>query len=125
MGSVISEIMGQVLDEEDSKEYCDLPAVAEDAVPMYVASNCDRFNGASVFLYPNLLKEFAENIGGNFYILPSSVHELIFVPESEYTDIGYMKMMVQEINASEVRDEEVLSDNIYFYDRAYDRVVLL
>ena len=92
---------------------------------MYVATNYEKLNGASVLLYPNLLRDFAEQIRSDFYILPSSIHEVIFVPESAGMDIEYMKTMVQEINVTQVADEEILSDNVYFYNRACDRVEMM
>ncbi len=125
MESVMVEMMEDMLDAGDSGEFYDMPAVTEDVFPMYVASNHDRLNGASVLLYPNLLRDFAECIGSDFYILPSSIHELIFLPDTEDMDVEYMKMMVQGINGSEVAEEEVLSDNVYFYSRAYDRVEIV
>jgi len=46
--------------------------------------------------------------------LPSSIHEFIFVPE-QFGDIGKITNMVRNINASEVSESEVLSNNIYHY----------
>lgn len=125
MESVIAEIMEDMSDAGDSGEFYDMPAAADDVFPMYVASNCDRLNGASVLMYPKLLRDFAERIGSDFFILPSSVHELIFLPETDDVDIEYMKTMVRDINDSEVAENEVLSDNVYFYSRAYDRVEMM
>lgn len=125
MGSVMAEIMGSALDAEDSNELYDMAVDMGDIMPMYVASNYERLNGASVLLYPNMLRDFAKRIGFDFYILPSSVHELIFVLDFGYMDAECMKTMVQEINATEVEDDEILSDNIYYYSRAYDRVEMM
>lgn len=125
MGSMMAGIMEDMLDAADSGKFYDMPAITEDAFPMYIATNYDRLNGASVLLYPNLLRDFAGRIGSDFYILPSSVHELIFVPAFGYMDAGDLKMMVQEVNGSEVADDEILSDSVYFYSRAYDRVEMV
>lgn len=125
MESVIAEMMEDMPDAGDLEEFYDMPAVTEDAFPMYVASNYDRLNGASVLMYPKLLRDFAERIGSDFFILPSSVHELIFLPDTDGVDIEYMKTMVRDINGSEVAENEVLSDNVYFYSRAYDRVEMM
>ena len=125
MGNVMAEIMEVMLDAEDSKEFYDMAVDTEDRFPMYVATNYEKLNGASVLLYPNLLRDFAEQIRSDFYILPSSIHEVIFVPESAGMDIEYMKTMVQEINVTQVADEEILSDNVYFYNRACDRVEMM
>lgn len=125
MGSVVAEIMERELDAEDSNEFYDMAVDTENMMSMYVASNYERLNGASVLLYPNLLRDFAERIGADFYILPSSIHELIFLSESAGIGSESLKMLVQEVNATEVEDDEILSDNIYFYSRAYDRVEMM
>lgn len=123
--SVIVEMMEDIPDTGDSEEFYDMPVATEGVSPMYVASNQDRCNGASVLLYPDLLRDFAECIGSDFFILPSSVNELIFLPDTDGADIEYMKMVVQTINGSGVAKNEVLSDNVYFYSRAYDRVEMM
>ncbi len=85
------------------------------AYPMYVISNRKRILGASVILYDQVLKYFYEKFGGKFYILPSSIHEVIVVPVNDMS-IDEMKNMVTEINENEVDYLEVLSDNVYCYD---------
>ena len=83
-------------------------------LPMYVATNTNKTYGASVILYAGLLDAAAEKLG-SFYALPSSVHEFMFIPDT-FGNAEYIKQMVKEINAAEVPEEEVLSDNIYHYD---------
>ena len=83
-------------------------------LPMYVATNTTKTYGASVILYAGLLDAAAEKLG-SFYALPSSVHEFMFIPDT-FGNAEYIKQMVKEINAAEVPEEEVLSDNIYHYD---------
>ena len=83
-------------------------------LPMYVATNTNKTYGASVILYAGLLDAAAEKLG-SFYALPSSVHEFMFIPDT-FGNAEYIKQMVKEINAADVPEEEVLSDNIYHYD---------
>lgn len=125
MGSVVAEIMERKMDAEDSNEFYDMAVDTEDMMSMYVASNYERLNGAAVLLYPNLLRDFAERIGADFYILPSSIHELIFLSESAGIGSESLKMLVQEVNVTQVDAHEILSDNVYFYSRALDRVVMM
>lgn len=85
-------------------------------IPMYVLTNETKIYGASVILNPDMLEKAAETLGtDDFYILPSSVHEVIVIPADMGEDEEFMDM-VWEINRSEVLPEEVLSDNIYAYD---------
>ena len=85
---------------------------------LYVATNRAKLHGAAVFLYDNLLSGFADRIGADFYILPSSIHELIFLPDTKMMDAHDLKDLVMAVNSSEVMPEEVLSDNVYHYSRA-------
>ena len=112
-------------DEEAKYVFYDLFADAEAMIPMYVCSNSEKFYGAGVMLYNGLLKAFADKIDSNFYILPSSVHEVLFVPVTVGMDIEEMKYIVRAINAVEVAEDEVLSDNIYYYNRYLDHVGLM
>ncbi len=93
--------------------------------PMFVATNTRKLNGAGVMFYNGLLRSFAQKIGKSFYILPSSVHELIFVPDNGGLDAGYLGMMVREINGTEVLPNEVLSDHVYRYDIDTGRMELV
>lgn len=85
-------------------------------LPMYIATNTTKTYGAAVILYDGLLKDVAEYLScSGIYAMPSSVHEFICIPDT-FGNAGDIKQMVQEINAAEVRPDEVLSDNIYHYD---------
>lgn len=90
----------------------------EEKTPMYVLSNTDRINGAACMLYTQLLENFSKKIDDNLYILPSSVHEIIIVPAARAGKTSELKEMVEEINATQVEEEEVLSDSVYFFNRS-------
>lgn len=51
-----------------------------DPSPMWVASIENGQNGACVIQYPHFLDDAAETLGGSFYVLPSSIHEVCFLP---------------------------------------------
>ena len=81
MKDVLCEMM--LLEEMEGKEILNKNEYIEDlqdATPMYVLSNRTRVQGASCILYPNILKDFASAVKSDFYILPSSVHEVILLP---------------------------------------------
>lgn len=114
--------MSEVFDEELANQFFEM--VVGGDVPMYVASNVQKVWGAGVILYDNLLKTFAERIGGDFYILPSSTHEVLFVPAYVGFDAKSLKQMVQNVNATEVSEQEFLSNNVYYYSMKDDRMVI-
>lgn len=83
---------------------------------MYVLTNQSRLYGAAELLDGNMLKRIAEQLQGDYMILPSSVHELIVLkdtdrPHNELAD------MVKEINSTCLAPDEVLSNHVYRYDR--------
>lgn len=116
-------VMQEILDEEYATEFFDM--VCEDSVPMYVATNVQKLFGATVVLYDGLLRTFAEQIGGDFFILPSSTHEVLFIPATDDMDATFLKQMVHEVNATEVSEQEFLSNNVYRYSIDIDRMVIV
>lgn len=83
---------------------------------LYVLSNTDNKNGASVLLYPGLLQSLADGSGSNFYILPSSIHECMLLKDQGDIDIQSWHYTVMETNRRVVDPKEVLSDQVYYYD---------
>lgn len=98
------------------KEVMEFDAEAE--LPMKIVTNNTRIFGATCMIYPEVLENIAERFGENFYILPSSVHEVLVMPHSAVDDPETTQKMVQEINSEHVEAEEILSDSLYFYDNA-------
>ena len=79
-----------------------------------VLTSQDGLFGASCILYPEAVKELAAAKGGNFFLLPSSIHEWLVIP-----DVGIydgLEDIVRFVNQNEVGEEEVLSDHVYYYD---------
>ena len=124
MASVMMDMFSDRLDDEDAKEFYDMVVSEEDMIPMYVCTNLAKVNGAGVILYKDLLKEFADRIGADFYILPSSIHETLLIPVVDNMELDYLTSMVREVNATQVAPEEQLSDNVYIYRRATDSIEL-
>lgn len=86
----------------------------ETSFPTFVVSNKQGSYGAGVIVHG--LPEVAESIGyDRFFVLPSSVNEVIIVPEC-FGETDGLKTMVTEINETVVNNNEVLSDNVYIYD---------
>ncbi len=84
---------------------------------MYCLTNGDKMNGAGLILQGNLMQQIGEIVGGDFYILPSSCHEVLVVPETMEIDVKELSAMVQQINQTEVSVEDRLSDHVQHYDR--------
>ncbi len=94
-------------------------------VKMYVMGNKVKLNGACVILYERALASFAEYVENDFYILPSSIHEVILVPASEDVNEQALLSLVREVNENSVTEEEWLSDNIYKYNRSEETIEMI
>lgn len=92
--------------------------------PMYVLTNQIRNYGASAILYPDRLAGISLCLKENFYVVPSSVHEMIIVPESVSPGRRMLTEMLREVNETQVPDEDILSDHVYYYDRKERRLRL-
>lgn len=88
----------------------------EEEIPLNVLTNNRRSHGASCILYPGLLEKIAERNGKSFYIIPSSIHEVLILEETGAEEPAEMRNMIREVNREHVAAEEVLSDNLYYYD---------
>lgn len=118
MSAVMEELMGTAPKQEVVED----ERGAQD--DMYVLSNRLRSYGASVILYDGRLCSIGMYLKSNYYVLPSSVHEVIIVPEKAAVQKEELSVMVAEINRTQVDEEEILSDNAYYYDRETGRLCM-
>lgn len=86
-------------------------------LPMYVLTNTSRLYGASCILYPGVLKAFADALDSDLYILPSSIHEVLLLPQTSPANILELNSMIEEVNAAQLQGDELLSDHVYYYTR--------
>lgn len=112
----IGQVMCEIMPEKS------FPEDFEHSVPLYLLSNRERSNGAACILYPNLLKDFAEALGSSFYIIPSSVHEVLLLPADITDNSTELRELIKEVNDTEVIPEEILSYSLYYYDQKMDEV---
>lgn len=94
--------------------------MVNDMVPtddkLFVLTNNQKLNGAAALLDEKMMEQIAERVGNDFYILPSSVHEVLIVPKEAGMDLKDLEAMVQEVNATQVAPQDRLSDHVYQYD---------
>lgn len=101
----------------------DVPSDMPDKPEMYVLSNAKRSYGAACLLYPRALQEVSG--GKNLFIIPSSVHETIIVPDDGQIDAESLRQMISIVNREGIAPEEVLSDSLYYYDAVAEDVRLI
>lgn len=83
--------------------------------PMTIVTSKSGLNGAGVLYCEEFLSQLKAKVGG-FYIQPSSVHEIIIVPEDSGISIDDLSMMVREVNKHEVSDDEYLANRAFSVD---------
>ncbi len=88
----------------------------EDPAGLLVLTNAISAFGAAAMFYPHILREAAMRIGKSFFILPSSVHEVLLLPDGGEHDPRELHDMVAQINRTEVAAQDVLTDSVYYYD---------
>lgn len=83
--------------------------------PMLVVTTKTRFYGAAGMLSERTLKRLSEAFHGDFYVIPSSIHDLIVVSVRD-ASADDLRGMIEAVNLAEVVPEEILSNNLYMYD---------
>ena len=84
---------------------------------LYVLSNSNANMGASHILNPKVAERVSEILGGSYYVLPSSIHETLILPDDgNVAEAKELERMVREVNSDLVMPEEVLSDKVFYYD---------
>ena len=123
----MTDVLYEIMKTEDGEEFDDDDYISKlsDSVPMYVLSNKSRVEGAACMLYPDLIQDFADAIDSSFYIIPSSIHELLLLPAEHDEESREIKSMIREINDTQVSEEEILSYSLYFYDREKGKIIRL
>jgi len=84
---------------------------------LYVLTNKERMYGASAMLYSEKIKELSERLQSDLLILPSSVHEVLVLPDEQGKQYDFYYRMVEEVNTTQVDPEEILSYSLYRYSR--------
>ena len=91
-------------------------SIPNDGPDVYCVSNESRANGAVYIMREDVQQMVAEKLGGDYYVLPSSIHETLILPKREDMSFQKLQDMVQSVNSMCVSEEEVLSDGVYQYD---------
>lgn len=87
-------------------------------VKMIVVSNESGVNGASAMFYPGVMEKVSMMLGGNFYAIPSSIHEFIVIPSNNGKEnfSSWLNGIIKNINRTMVNPDEVLSNHAYYYN---------
>lgn len=124
----MSEILQEMLTIADRQSAIlekDLQAITDERLPMYVMSNPTRIFGAATILYAQKeLKKLSKKLGSDLYILPSSTHEVILLPANFVDNVTELKVMVREVNLTQVEESDLLSFSVYRYSRDTEEITI-
>ncbi len=87
-----------------------------------VLSNSAGYRGAGALFYPGMQKKIAEHVGKNYYVLPSSLHEVLILPENPGISAEELEQKVRVINGETVSKAEFLSNKVMLYDREKEQL---
>ena len=94
--------------------------LGEDEVTTYILTYQMEVAGAIYFMSPEVVGAIAEALEDDLYILPSSVNEGLLVRASELEDgVDELKEMVRDANETVVAEKDILSYNVYHYDKEH------
>ena len=100
---------------EEAKDYI-REMIPPNASQMYCLTNETKINGATSIINENVQKMIADKVGGDYFVIPSSVHEVLILPKSSDMSPQELESIVKGVNAAYVSPNEFLSDHVYQYD---------
>lgn len=115
----LMEDMGMTVDELDKlaiENTCRLfpLEICKFSKEFYMMTNEAKIHGAATMVCPEAMKKLAEIIDDDFYIIPSSIHEILAVP-LKYAEPRRLEHILKEGNKHFIEENEILSDHIYYY----------
>lgn len=104
----MKEVIGELLPHSITEETAD--------TALWVMTNRKKLYGAATVLFDDALKDFADT-HGDFYVIFSSVHEVLLMPTPDSSSMDDITKMNQEVNAAQVQEDEILGTKAYYYSR--------
>lgn len=105
IGDMLEELLGISAPDE------------EELAPIYVLTNTEKYYGAVSMIFGSILEAIGEAFECDFFVLPSSIHECMVIPDTGDWTASELHRMVHEVNCEQVKPEEILGESVYRYDR--------
>lgn len=114
---ISTDMRNQGMDEADIQDTLDMMLSNVGESPeLYVLTNDQKLHGAATLFYPETMDMVAEQMKGDYFILPSSTHEVLVMPDDGCVNAQELKAMVTEVNDTQVAPEDILTYEVYHYD---------
>ncbi len=118
----IQEVLRDIVKTEEKETNKTAKEKSDTEGLMKILGNSAHIYGAACILYPGVLDEIARKEGRDFYILPSSVHEVILLKAGDGEDPLLLKEMIKDVNDTQVAPEEILSYQLYYFEHADNNI---
>lgn len=81
---------------------------------LFAITNRKYIYGAGCIANHNVRKTIGDSLGYDYFAIPSSIHELMIIPDCGYDIVEELKFMVHEVNyeSGVVSSEDILSDKV-------------
>ena len=101
-------------EEEPDEDYKGLDF--SDDIPLLILTTYSMSRGAAVVFIPEVMDKIQQKMPEGFYVLPSSIHEVMILPKQMCSSPEQLDEMISAINDTEVSPEDQLSDLCHEYD---------
>lgn len=128
MNDVMRDIMKR---QEVPDEYIENYLMIHGKDPMYVLTNQNKYEGSAAMISPTTMdavyKKMKEEYStmNSMYVIPSSRHELILLPDTEVVDEKNLEEMHKEVQKEELEDADRLSNKVYKYDSRTKKITMV
>lgn len=114
-GYTFKTVVQSLKDLQGEFEICDMIENIEDDNHLYVLTNPGIKFGATAILSNEILEEIACRLKTDYYIIPSSIDEVLIMPMKDFADKANLDEMVREINQIALERNMILSEHVYLY----------
>lgn len=90
--------------------------------PMYILTTERQTFGASAMLYDGVLEEVGRIVGGDYYVIPSSVHEVMILPVRDEVRPELVQKAIRDANRNSLPPDDVLTDDLLYYSCSRKRL---
>lgn len=108
--------LGDFINQFASEE----PIIGGDSL-FYILTNEKKEYGATVTSYPQALKQVREQLGDDFFIVPSSTHEVLIVPKKTAICPRDLRAVLREMNQN-IKPEEILGSEVYEFRSSTNKI---
>ena len=90
----------------------------------FILTNTSQVRGAAVLFYPGIMERISDVFHGGYYVLPISIHEMLIIPEETHPDVAQLAEMLEQGNRVIVDEDDVLSDKVFRYCPASQKLCI-